>query len=120
MRFKGQRVAALPSAEARQKILAVVRRVPKGCVASYGQIAYEAGLPGRARLVGRVLGECTDLKLPWHRILNAAGKVSLPKSSPSHTEQKRRLRGEGVVLTAAGVNMRRFQWQPRHASPLLD
>ena len=120
MRFKGPRVAALPGAEARQKIVAAVRRVPKGWVASYGQIAFEAGLPGRARLVGRVLGECTDLKLPWHRIINAAGKISLPKSSPAYAEQKRRLRGEGVVLTAAGVNMRRFQWRPRSSMPLLD
>ena len=113
--------AAASAAEARRRILDVVRRVPRGCVASYGQIAREAGLPGRARLAGRVLALSGNEKnLPWHRVLNAAGKISLPKSSPAHAEQKRRLRADGVVVTASGVSMKRFGWTLRSAAPLLD
>lgn len=105
---------------ARRAVLAVVKRVPRGCVASYGQIAWEAGLPGRARLVGRILSECGDSKLPWHRVINAQGKISLPKNSPASVEQKRRLREEGVVFKAGAVSMARYGWRPRSEAPVLD
>lgn len=120
IKFRGPRVAAVPSAQARRQILETVRRIPRGCVASYGQVAFDAGLPGRARLVGRILSECTDAKLCWHRVINAQGEISLPKSTPAHAEQKRRLREEGVVFSGGRVNLRRYAWRPRSEAPLLD
>jgi methylated-DNA-protein-cysteine methyltransferase related protein len=120
LRFRGPRVAAVSTDEARRKVLAVVRRIPRGCVASYGQVAFEAGLPGRARLVGRILSDSSDAQLPWHRVMNAQGRISLPNSSPAHAEQKRRLQDEGVVFLSGAVSMKRFGWRPRSTAPLLD
>jgi len=96
----------------RQRILATVDAVPRGKVASYGQIALEAGLPGRARLVGRTLGEVTaGTKLAWHRIVNAAGRMST--TGASAREQRRRLRAEGVAVDVRGrVDMRIHRWVP--------
>lgn len=119
MKLRSANRAPLSAAQSRKQILDAVRRVPRGCVASYGQVAREAGLPGRARLVGRVLAQSTDQKLCWHRVLNAQGKISLPKVSPAHAEQKRRLRHEQVVVTATGVSLKKFGWKPRSDAPLL-
>lgn len=96
----------------RQRILATIDSVPRGKVASYGQIALEAGLPGRARLVGRTLGDLTTgTKLAWHRIVNAAGHLST--TGASAREQRRRLRAEGVAVDARGrVDMRVHRWMP--------
>ena len=104
------RELAGPSA-ARQRVLATVDSIPRGKVATYGQIAKEAGLPRRARFVGRVLRELPDgSKLPWHRVVNAAGKIST--SGASAAEQKRMLRREGVLVTPAGrVELARFGWR---------
>ena len=67
---------------------------PTGRVVSYGQVADLAGLPGRARLVGKVLRE-TDKVLPWHRVLGAAGTISLPKGSAGFDKQAGLLQEEG-------------------------
>lgn len=122
LKFRGPRLPAVTGDEARRRILKAVQRVPRGCVASYGQIAFEAGLPGRARLVGRVLSEAgPTLRVAWHRIINAQGKISLPKGSPGYLEQKQRLREEGVAFSRGGaVNLRRYAWRPRSEAPLLD
>jgi len=101
--------------------MAAVARIPSGKVASYGQIAFLAGLPGRARLVGKVLGSgIADENICWHRVINAKGEIALPKFSPSHREQKRRLRAEGVVFEKGRVSMRRHAWHAGDASPLID
>ena len=86
--------------------------IPPGSVASYGQVAEEAGLPRRARLVGRVLGErSAETELPWHRVVNAAGALSTRGAALS--EQRRRLKAEGVELGANGrVDLLRFGWKP--------
>lgn len=106
---------------ARHAILAVVARIPPGRVASYGQVAFIAGLPGRARLVGKILGtSLPDDAIPWHRVINAQGGLSLPAFSPSHREQKRRLRAEGVAFVNDRVSLRRYGWHAGNASPLLD
>lgn len=105
---------------ARERIFAAIARIPAGRVASYGQIAFVAGLPGRARLVGKLLGDAPP-DLPWHRVINAAGEIALPKFSAAHREQKRRLRAEGVAFGRGGrVNLRRHGWQVSDPSPLLD
>jgi methylated-DNA-protein-cysteine methyltransferase-like protein len=90
--------------DTRRRILAAVAAIPPGAIASYGEIARRAGLPRRARLVGRVLAELPhDSPVPWHRILNAAGRISLPAASPAAREQRRRLRAEGATVNGLRV-----------------
>lgn len=87
------------------RILAAVRAVPAGQVASYGAIARRAGLPGRARLVARVLGRNDDPALPWHRILRSDGRIAFPAGSKGFSEQARRLQDEGVELHNGRVRL---------------
>jgi len=103
-----------------QAILRRVAEIPAGKVATYTQIAWLAGLPGRARLVGRVLGEPHGLDVPWHRVINAQGKLSLPINSEPYLEQRRRLREEGVLFKGERIDLRRYQWRSLDESPLLD
>jgi methylated-DNA-protein-cysteine methyltransferase-like protein len=94
----------MPTTDARSRIVAAVRALPRGHVASYGQVAARAGLPGRARLVARVLAEApTTLRLPWHRVLRSDGRIAFPPESRGHAEQVRRLRAEGVRVTGGRV-----------------
>ncbi len=100
------------------RIEAIIALIPPGKVASYGQVADLAGLPGRARLVGKVLRE-TDKVLPWHRVIGAGGTISLPKGSNGFAEQTGRLQEEGVVVIGGRVRMREWQWQPELAELLF-
>ena len=96
-------------------IYRVVRWVPKGRVATYGQIALLSGLPhGRARQVGYALHALPpDSKVPWQRVINARGEISL---GPQAGERQRLiLAGEGIEFDERGrVDLRRYQWRPRH------
>ena len=94
-----------------QRIYALVDSIPRGRVASYGQIAREAGLPRHARLVGRALRTLPEgSRLPWHRVLKANGEIS-PR--PSAGTQRRRLGREGVRFDARGrVDLSRYGWAP--------
>lgn len=87
------------------RILAAIRAVPRGSVAGYGHIARRAGLPGRARMVARVLGQNHDPALPWHRILRSDGRIAFPAGSPGFEEQARRLRAEGVEVRNGRVRI---------------
>ncbi len=89
--------AAGRTAERYQRIFDAVAAIPPGRVSSYGAVAGCAGLPGGARLVGRALAGCPD-RVPWHRVVNASGRISLPERSAAGSEQRRRLRAEGVVV----------------------
>lgn len=107
----------LPAAD---RILAAIRAVPPGSVAGYGHIAQRAGLPGRARLVARILGQNDDPALPWHRILRSDGRIAFPAGSPGFEEQAKRLRAEGVELRNGRVSMPETDdsldaavWRPR-------
>jgi methylated-DNA-protein-cysteine methyltransferase-like protein len=102
-----------PSAYTR--IWGVIRRIPSGCVASYGQVATLAGLPGQARLVGYALHAAPEGRLPWHRVVAVSGRLSLARSDPAAgTTQRLRLGREGVRFDARGrVEMMRHRWQPR-------
>lgn len=80
------------------RILAAIRAIPAGSVAGYGVVARRAGLPGRARLVARILSNNDDPGLPWHRVLRSDGRIALPPDSPSYHEQAQRLRAEGVTV----------------------
>lgn len=89
-------------------ILRAVAAIPRGKVASYGQIAALAGLPRRARLVGRVLAHLPPGgEVPWQRVVNARGEISLPGSDGAR--QRRLLAAEGVEFTPSGrIDLRRF------------
>ncbi len=95
--------------ESHQRVYAAIAAIPRGRVASYGAIAARAGLPGRARLVGRLLGETPEgMLLPWHRVLRASGQIAMPPGSRGFREQSRRLRAEGVEVRNGRVALSRF------------
>ena len=114
MRLAGRR--SEPDALARkrrERIRAMVRSIPPGCVASYGQIGRLVGLPRGARLVGRVMATLPEgSDVPWHRVVNAAGRISLPEGSEGYRRQRDRLREEGVTVSRGRISMARFGWQP--------
>ncbi len=88
---------------AADKILAAIRAIPRGQVAGYGEVARRAGLPGRARLVARILSENSDPGLSWHRVVRSDGRIALPEGSKGYREQAQRLRSEGVVVVDGRV-----------------
>ncbi len=105
-----------------ERIWRAVAAIPRGEVASYGGIARRAGAPRRARLVGHALRVApASLKLPWHRVLNAQGRISLPAGSKAQRMQRRLLVEEGVVFRngkvdlgeAAGADLDALLWRPR-------
>ena len=92
----------------------VVSRIPSGRVATYGQIAELAGIPGQPRRVGYALSALqADTAVPWQRVVNAKGEVSLRAHSGAELLQRKLLRAEGVVFDKNGrIFMKRFQWRP--------
>ncbi len=98
-----------------ESIYAVVKRIPRGRVATYGQVALLAGLPGHARQVGYALNKLpAGRDLPWHRVLNARGKVSARKMGES--DQRERLEAEGILFDEEGrLALKSYQWRPRKA-----
>ncbi len=93
----------MPAEEAKLRILRAIRAIPAGQVAGYGEVAARAGLPGRARLVARVLGGNEDPDLPWHRVLRSDGRIAMPEGSRGWREQSQRLRAEGVRVERGRV-----------------
>jgi methylated-DNA-protein-cysteine methyltransferase-like protein len=92
-------------------ILGVVRRIPRGRVSTYGLVAAHAGLPRRARLVGRVLsGLPADSAVPWHRVVAAGGRIAFPAGSRASRQQRARLAREGVPTLRGRVDMDRNGW----------
>lgn len=84
-----------------EAIWQVVCAIPRGRASTYGAVARAAGLPGRARLTGRALRVAPrELNLPWHRVVGAGGRIVFPSGSREYKEQARRLRAEGVSVTA--------------------
>jgi methylated-DNA-protein-cysteine methyltransferase related protein len=97
-----------------------VRKIPSGRVTTYGAIARLAGLAGQARLVGYALSALrTGTTLPWHRVINAQGRLSLEQAgSSSGVTQRLRLEREGVTVDAAGrVSLARFGWRVKETAP---
>ncbi len=97
-----------------QCVVDIIKRIPRGKVASYGQIAALAGEPRSARQVVRILHtQSRKHRLPWQRVINKQGRISLPKGS-GYEEQKLRLLAEGVKFDRRDViDLERFGWQPR-------
>lgn len=87
---------------AADRILAAIRAIPRGETAAYGVVAQRAGLPGRARMVARLLSQNDDATLPWHRVLRADGRSAFPPGTAHHREQLDRLRREGVRVDDRG------------------
>jgi methylated-DNA-protein-cysteine methyltransferase-like protein len=108
--------AALPSAHpAYVAIYRVVRAIPRGRVATYGQVAMLAGLPGRARQAGYALHALPEAsRVPWQRVVNSRGTVS-PRGEPGAEDRQRALlEAEGVEFGADGrIDLRRYRWLPR-------
>jgi methylated-DNA-protein-cysteine methyltransferase related protein len=103
-----------------ERIYAVVRRIPRGRVATYGQVAALAGLPGQARLVGYALHALTSgTGVPWQRVINARGSVSARGTqSGGALTQRMILEREGVAFDGAGrVSLDRFRWKPTAKRP---
>ena len=97
------------------QIYRIVRRIPRGRVATYGQIAELAGLDGHARQVGYALHAVpASMKLPWHRVINARGEVSPRTRGDSHELQRELLEAEGIAFDERGrVDLRRYRWEKR-------
>ncbi|MET1080047.1 MAG: MGMT family protein [Pseudomonas sp.] len=101
----------------REALYIALAEVPAGRVVAYGQLAQAAGLGRAARWVGRTLSQLpAGSRLPWHRVVGATGRLSLPADSPSGQEQRARLRAEGVFLHNDRVDMRRHGWRPMEHS----
>ena len=97
------------------RIHAVVRRIPRGRVATYGQVAVLAGLPGHARQVGYALHALSEASpVPWQRVVNAQGEVS-PRRMPGWAGlQRALLEREGIVFDVRGrIDLARRLWRPR-------
>jgi alkylated DNA nucleotide flippase Atl1/3-methyladenine DNA glycosylase AlkD len=105
----------MKSRDSYEKIYAIIQRVPRGKVVTYGQVAALAGLPKRARLVGTALREAQEgLDLPWQRVINAGGRVSSRGGlGVEEGYQRHLLEEEGVVFDAHGrTDLERFGWDP--------
>jgi methylated-DNA-protein-cysteine methyltransferase-like protein len=95
------------------ELLGMIRKIPKGKVASYGQIAALAGQPRGARQVARMLHSLSDREgLPWQRVINSSGRISLPMDGVGSLQRRLLLR-EGVEVDALGrVELDRYGWEP--------
>jgi methylated-DNA-protein-cysteine methyltransferase-like protein len=108
----------MPEGEARgpyARIYAVVKRIPRGRVATYGQVAALAGLGGHARQVGYALHALPGASaVPWQRVVNAKGQVSLRRVAGWESVQRALLEREGVCFDARGrIDFARHAWKPR-------
>lgn len=93
-------------------IWGIVQSIPKGSVASYGQLAKLTGLQINPRQVAYALKIAPkSLNLPWHRVINSAGRISFLEKSESFRIQKELLLSEAVCVDGNKVNLKKFQWE---------
>ena len=94
------------------RIWQVVAEIPEGRVCTYGDVARRAGLGRSARQVGQALKRLpAGSKIPWHRVVNAQGRISFPTDSPAHDRQRRLLEAEGIEFSVKGrINLQRQHW----------
>ena len=107
-----------PRTSVYQSIYAVVRRIPKGRVGTYGQVARLAGLGNHARQVGYALHRLSDdSEVPWQRVVNQRGEVSARSFAGMEFVQRALLEAEGVEFSGRGrIDLTRYQWRPRKKS----
>ncbi|NQZ89164.1 MAG: MGMT family protein [Colwellia sp.] len=119
--LKSQKPAVNPNY---QRIWQTVQAIPYSKVACYGQIADLAGLPGKARLVGKALGKVPEegwqgQQVPWYRVINSQGKISFPLESEFFARQRDLLQDEQVVVIGNRIKLKNFQWLPDLAELLF-
>jgi methylated-DNA-protein-cysteine methyltransferase-like protein len=96
------------------RIIAAIKKIPRGNVCTYGGVADVAGLPRRARLVGTVLRQTPASRgVPWFRVINASGRISFPVGSDSYARQRKLLEKEGVDFVGGRVDLNHYGWPPR-------
>ncbi len=96
------------SSQLSEKIRLIIAQIPRGRVATYGDVASAAGFPRAARQVARALRNADQAGLPWHRVLGAGGAIRLP--GEAGLEQRIRLKAEGVRFAGGRVDMKRHHW----------
>jgi methylated-DNA-protein-cysteine methyltransferase-like protein len=90
----------------------VVQGIPRGHVLTYGEVARLAGMSRAARRVSQAMRRAPrDMMLPWHRVVNAQGKISFPEDSPGFQRQKDLLEEEGVVFIKGKIDLNRYGYQ---------
>lgn len=115
---RSARADTVPASDAihsrRARIYSVVALIPWGTVTTYGRVATLAGMPGQARQVGYALAALSaDHELPWHRVINARGEISLRADGQCDERQRSLLESEGVHFDARGrVSLAVFGWKP--------
>lgn len=95
----------------RELIWQVVATIPRGKVASYGQIARLCGYPSHARYVGTTMKDLPrGTKLPWHRVLRSSGAPAFPPASAAYNKQKELLEREKVIFKGGKVSLKEYRW----------
>jgi methylated-DNA-protein-cysteine methyltransferase-like protein len=95
-----------------QNIWKVVSEIPSGHVLTYGEVARLSGMPRAARRVSQALRRAPrGMALPWHRVINAQGKISFPENSSGWQQQKEKLEGEGVVFLNGKIDLDHFGYR---------
>jgi len=93
-------------------VIKIVKTIPKGKIASYGQIALIAGEPRAARQVGWILNQQSDERTPWWRVINNSGRISIKHPEISALEQKELLEKEGIKVTKNfEIDMKKYRWK---------
>lgn len=95
-----------------KKVVSIIKSIPEGKVVTYGQVAFMAGRPNGARQISWILNSMSEKEsLPWHRVINGSGKISLPEGY-GFEEQMYRLKNEGVAFDSNNrIDLKRFLWQ---------
>lgn len=107
-----EKTAQKPDREWAKAVWKVVQDIPEGNVLTYGEVARLSGNPRFARRVSQALRWAPkSMALPWHRVINAQGKISIPADSPGHKVQKDLLKDEGVVFLKGRIDLDRFGYQ---------
>ncbi len=102
-----------------RQILDVLSAIPKGKVTSYGRVAAMAGNPRGARQVSRILHSMSrQYGLPWHRVVNARGRISLPRGDGFEL-QKALLEDDGIAVSGQGyIDLSQYLWEPKRPGML--
>jgi len=105
-----------------KKVIQLIRQIPAGKVATYGQIAKLAGKPQGSRGVAWILHSSSTVhQLPWHRVLNAKGKISFEAGTHNFRQQKKRLENEGVVVSVNGqLSLAKYQWKKKEPKKKIN
>ena len=102
-----------------KKVMSLIKKIPRGQVATYGQIASLAGKPHGARGVGWILNSCTKTHgLPWQRVINSKGKISFPKSTREYRDQRALLLKEKIQFSEDGsISLTKYGWKKKARVP---